>query len=202
MLKNCPVCGAPLREELYYCGGCGRNLTDELAAERERDRKNPALQAEFARLLPAAESGDAAAQFKLARAYRYGLGVEKNSGNAQKWYERLAMRGHLEAAYELALYLQTYPYQHSKEEAAKWLLYLSENGHKEAMAWIAKLKKSWYPTDAVLQYNNGKYFENGVLVKRDLYKAREWYQIALNTRKNYSDAYDACERVEKLIKKL
>lgn len=50
---------------------------------------------EFAVQLKAATSGDAQAQFEVARAYAAGTGVPKDSAKAVEWYRRAADQGHV-----------------------------------------------------------------------------------------------------------
>lgn len=50
---------------------------------------------------PAAEAGDADAQFALAEAYHKGEGVTQNNAEAAKWYEKSANRGNVDAQFAL-----------------------------------------------------------------------------------------------------
>src|SRR6476661_10953979 len=54
---------------------------------------------------PLAEQGDADAAFNLGQAYRLGRGVTINLGAAKTWFERAAMKGHLDAQTTLGLML-------------------------------------------------------------------------------------------------
>src|SRR5881409_3318501 len=54
---------------------------------------------------PLAESGDADAQFNLGQAYRLGRGVPTNVAESQKWFERAAAQGHVDAETTLGLLL-------------------------------------------------------------------------------------------------
>jgi len=51
----------------------------------------------FQHLIPAAEGGDALAQYHLARAYEFGYGVTPNVALAARWYAEAAGRGHVAA---------------------------------------------------------------------------------------------------------
>jgi hypothetical protein len=52
-----------------------------------------------------AEKGDADAAFNLGQAYRLGRGVPADSGQAKRWFEAAATKGHLDAQVSLGLLL-------------------------------------------------------------------------------------------------
>lgn len=72
-------------------------------------------------LTPAAESGDAMAQFNLAKIYLYGWGVKKNEAEAAKWFRKAAEQGDLKAGKMLAYqYERGIGVEKNPAEAEKW----------------------------------------------------------------------------------
>lgn len=79
---------------------------------------------------PLAENGDADAQFNLGQAYRLGRGVPTNLSRAKDWFERAAMRGHVDALTTLGLLL----FQNGEQtQGLKWLSQSAEQGEPRAM---------------------------------------------------------------------
>lgn len=54
-------------------------------------------------IIEAANNGDAVSQYKLARAYESGDGVDKNLNTARKWYQQSANSGYKNAEVKLRL---------------------------------------------------------------------------------------------------
>jgi hypothetical protein len=54
------------------------------------------------KLRPAAEKGHKKAQYRLARCYDKGHGVEENNAEAFKWYSKSAGQGYAKAEYQVA----------------------------------------------------------------------------------------------------
>ncbi|WP_157217472.1 SPOR domain-containing protein [Flavisphingomonas formosensis] len=99
---------------------------------------------------PAAEAGDADAQFNLAQAYKLGRGVPTDLGQAQSWYQKAAQQGHEQAQANLGLIL-------------------FQNGDRAAaMPWIQKAADHGEPR---AQYVLGTAMFNGELVTKDWVKA-------------------------------
>ena len=97
-----------------------------------------------------AERGDADAQFNLAQAYRLGRGVEKNLQQAESYYAKAAVQGHLKAADNLGLVL----FQDGRrEQAMPYIVTAAERGDPRA------------------QYLLGIEHFNGDLVERDWTRA-------------------------------
>jgi TPR repeat protein len=57
----------------------------------------------YTELMPAAEQGNADAQFRIGFMYLYGLGVPADHDEADTWIRRAAEQGHAEAQYTMAL---------------------------------------------------------------------------------------------------
>jgi cell division septation protein DedD len=79
---------------------------------------------------PLAEKGDADAAFNLGQAYRLGRGVTVDLAQAQKWLERSARAGHLDAQTTLGLLLFD---SGSHDSALTWLKKAAERGDPRAM---------------------------------------------------------------------
>jgi len=79
---------------------------------------------------PLAEKGDADAAFNLGQAYRLGKGVKLDLATARSWYERAALKGHIEAQTVLGLLL----FQNGdKVGAVRWLKPAAEAGETRAL---------------------------------------------------------------------
>ena len=79
---------------------------------------------------PLAEQGDADAQFNLGQAYRLGRGVPIDLGAAQIWFDRAAVKGHVDAQTTLGLLL----FQNGNRTGAlRWLKAASDKGEPRAM---------------------------------------------------------------------
>jgi uncharacterized protein len=108
------------------------------------------FKAAVARWRPAAERGNADAQFNLGQAYKLGRGVPVDLQQAEQWYRKAALQGHeqAEANYALALF---------------------ENGKRaEAVPW---LERAVTRGDARVQYVYGVMLFNGDGVTKDWVRA-------------------------------
>lgn len=79
---------------------------------------------------PLAEKGDADAAFNLGQAYRLGRGVAVDLAAAQKWLQKSAASGHLDAQTTLGLLLFD---SGSRDAALQWLKRAAERGEPRAM---------------------------------------------------------------------
>lgn len=78
---------------------------------------------------PAAEAGDADAQFDLAQAYKLGRGVPQDMRQAEGWYRKAALQGHDQAQATLGLIL----FQGGdRTSAMPWLKQAAEKGEPRA----------------------------------------------------------------------
>ena len=95
---------------------------------------------------PLAERGDPDALFNLGHAYRLGRGVPQNMGMAERFYERAARAGHVEA------------------QAMHGLLLFQNGRRQEAMPFIQRAAERGDPR---AQYVYGTALFNGDVVARD-----------------------------------
>lgn len=89
---------------LFTCA-CG---SEQPAAVADVEKGNAAFarrdfETAFNALKPAAEAGDADAEFKIGFMYINGRGVDRDFANALLWMQRAADQGHAEAQYNMAL---------------------------------------------------------------------------------------------------
>ncbi|BCA58051.1 sporulation protein [Sphingomonas sp. HMP6] len=78
---------------------------------------------------PAANAGDADAQFNLGQAYTLGRGVPVDIAMAASWFRKAALQGHFEAEAKLGLVLFD---QGKRSEAAPWLEKAAKRGEPRA----------------------------------------------------------------------
>ena len=78
---------------------------------------------------PAANAGDADAQFNLAQAYTLGRGVPVDIPMAASWFRKAALQGHFEAEAKYGLVLFD---QGKRSEAAPWLEKAAKRGDPNA----------------------------------------------------------------------
>jgi TPR repeat protein len=131
-------------------------------------------------LRPAAERGEAEAQFLLGLSYRSGRGVAANDVEANRWLERAAKQEHAQAQYLLGLsYLRGRGVAKDSRQAVELfrqsalqgnagaqyhlgLAHLSEDGaprdDKLALTWLERAAEQGY---AEAQYLTGEMYQNG-----------------------------------------
>lgn len=115
---------------------------------------------------PAADAGDAVAQFCLGRLYANGFGVAMDDVQALRWYGAAAEQGHAEAQFNLAVFhANGWGVPMDGAEATKWNRLAAEQGFVQAQMTLAKN------------------FHYGRGVAPDLVEAYRWYEIA----KQYGD---------------
>jgi cell division septation protein DedD len=79
---------------------------------------------------PLAEGGDPDAEFNLGQAYRLGRGLQANATESQKWFERAAAQGHVDAETTLGLLL----FQTGDQAGGlKWLKLAADQDEPRAM---------------------------------------------------------------------
>jgi len=110
----------------------------------------------------AADKNQPAAQYRLAKLYEVGEGVEKDSETAQRLTERAARNGNRIAMHDLALYFAEGRggVDTNMETAANWFEKAAQRGVVDS------------------QYNLGVLFESGQGLPQDLTNAYVWYSIA------------------------
>ena len=89
-----------------------------------------------------AESGDAEAQFQVARSYYIGDGVEEDEEEAVVWYRKAARKGHAEAMYRLGVcYYLGAGVAENGARAMEWFKKSAAAGFKKAQKTLEDIKK-------------------------------------------------------------
>jgi TPR repeat protein len=132
-------------------------LEDGLTAYRAKD-----YAAAIALWRPLAESGLAAAQYRLGVMYAEGKGVPANDAEAALWFERAATQGDAAAQYDLgASYAEGAGVRKDAATAAKWFLRAADQGFPLA------------------QLNLGLLYASGNGVPQDNVEAMKWIDLAI-----------------------
>ncbi len=170
----------------------GRSELDQAELQRQNFDSKIAIQ------LPFAEGGDAQAQYRLGRLYRYGLPGEENLSQTQRWLKAAAGSGHSGAQYELgkmhaiglgvgrSYYRAAEWYEiaarvgrHRSAEFALGELYFTGRGvnrdYVDAHRWLMKAGRRGHP---LAQYYLGEIYEKGWGVNVDIVAAYRWYSLA------------------------
>jgi TPR repeat protein len=130
----------------------------------------------------AAGKGDARAQYKLARCFENGRGVEQDFAEARKWYEKSARQGLADAQQALAMcYAYGMQVPQDYDQAIKWYRKAADQGHADA------------------EYAMGMNYTYGIGVKADLALAEKWYRKAAD--QGHTKAKEALEQLEAEKKK-
>jgi TPR repeat protein len=111
--------------------------------------------------LPAAEVGDAGAQYLLGVQFWRGRGVARNDATAAQWFTRAAEQNHSDAMTDLALMYQA-----------------GEGVEEDPKRAFLLLTKAADIGNLSAQFQVGKAFQHGIGVGKDLIKARYWYERA------------------------
>ncbi|OHC77182.1 MAG: hypothetical protein A3B62_05845 [Rhodospirillales bacterium RIFCSPLOWO2_01_FULL_65_14] len=115
----------------------------------------------FEQWKPLAEAGDGPAQSQLGRFYAEGLGVEKNSGEALKWFKKATEQDEAVAQYGLGLlYEKGEGVNEDAAEAMKWFRRAAAQGYSRA------------------EFKMGEAFERARGVPKDMAEAVKWYRRA------------------------
>lgn len=131
-----------------------------------------------------ADEGDATAQFRLARLYETGRGVDADPAEALHWYRRAADRNHRTAQFVLGLkYQQGDGVGIDMAEAARWYELSARQGYPGA------------------QLNLGALHATGEGVPRDPVRALAWWilaakggnTLAIRNRRELSDRLSPAE---------
>jgi uncharacterized protein len=144
-----------------------------------------------------ANQGDLDAQNRLAAAYLQGKGVEKNPGEAQRWFRQAAEKGYAKAQYNLGvLYFtgQGVPQNHA--EAFQWfsraagqgladaqynlgVMYYQGSGVQQSYAEAFDLySRASRQGHALAEYNLGLMYLQGNGVPKDYLQAYMWLYLA------------------------
>lgn len=153
-------------------------------------------------MVAARDYGHPEAQFKVARCYQNGTGVEKSEENAVVWYKKAAEQGNAEAQCVLGgcFYYQTLGVEKDDKEARKWYeaaatqgnvtaqymtgrLYAELSYNEAAVKWYTKAAEQECPE---AQCELGKCYETGDGVSKNEEKAVELYRKA--AEQGYAEA--------------
>ena len=152
-------------------------------------------------MVAARDYGRPVAQFKVARCYQNGTGVEKNEENAVVWYKKAAEQCDAEAQCALGeCYYQARGVEKDDKEARRWYeaaatqgnataqymtgrLYMELSYNEAAVKWYTKAAEQECPE---AQYELGKCYETGDGVDEDKAKAVELYRKA--AEQGYAEA--------------
>lgn len=163
-------------------------LEDEKEALKafRRDRRHPESDADSASSAEldtaetyraAAGQGDAKAQYKLARCYENGRGVEQDFAEARKWYEKSARQGNADAQHALATcYAYGMQVAQDYDQAIKWYRKAAEQGHADS------------------EYAMGMNYTYGIGVEADVKQAEKWYRKA--AAQGHTKAKEALEQLQ------
>lgn len=120
-------------------------------------------------LINKAEQGNMAAQYTLGKMYYFGLNVNRNVVESEKWYLLAAEQGHLDAQLHLANnYYYGRDYTRNDAEAFRLFQLAADQGSAEA------------------QYYLGESYAKGNGIEENLAESIKWYKLA--AAQNYSEA--------------
>ncbi|WP_188750763.1 tetratricopeptide repeat protein [Marinobacterium zhoushanense] len=126
----------------YYERGARQGHLDSVNSLRAL--KNKAYKAEFDKIKPAADAGDADAQNRIGEMYEFGQGVKRDIDQAFSWYQKAADQGNVTAWHNLG---RCYNFGTGVEQnyatAEEWYRKAAAQGHQEAMFFLGTL----YATD-------------------------------------------------------
>ena len=111
--------------------------------------------------LPAAQSGDANAQYVLGKLLWRGLGVTRNDADAAKWFTHAVEKNNADAMADLAVMYQ-----------------LGEGLEKDLPRGLSLLVKAGEMGSAAAPAHLGRMYQYGEAVKKDLIRARYWLERA------------------------
>lgn len=161
---------------------------------------------------PAAEAGDADAQFSLALRYAAGLGVPQDAARAAEWCRRAAEQGHVDSQFNLGqAYARGDGVPHDAARGAAWLRKAADQGHADAQTTLGVMYSRGHGVSkdfgqaAALhreaaeqgncrgQLNLGLAYNKGEGVPQDYIKAHSW--ISLAAARSPADGQEKCARV-------
>ena len=128
-------------------------------AEAAYQRKDYAIAHKLA--APAADAGDARAQYRLGVLLRDGLGTEKSLTAAANWFARASAQKHLAAMTDLAVMYQA-----------------GEGVERDTRRAATLLTEAAELGDPVAQFKLGEAYQHGRGVTKSVIHARYWYERA------------------------
>ena len=141
-------------------------------------------QEKFKQQLPAAEAGNAEAQYDVGTMYERGNGVAKDMQKAFEWYMKSAKQGNDKALYKVGLsYLHGRGVGKNYDKALKWLNDAADKNNVRAYYYI------------------GTMYEKGNGVSKDLNAAMRWYTRAFKggyviAQERAADVKDEIDQLE------
>lgn len=145
----------------------------------------------------AAEKGNAAEQYELARRYQLGIGAPKDDVESLKWLRRAAEAGNAGAQYDLGeRYARAKGVPESREEADKWYRRAADQGDFRAQREVGAAyfqgrgvtkdcaqAAQWFrraaaEDDPTAQFHLGVLHATACGVKADDGEAARWYRLA------------------------
>ena len=122
-------------------------------------------------LQPEAEKGDAAAQVKYGLIFAKGLGVERDTAESFKWFQKASAQGNAEAMYCMGVAYDVGD-AGSKDpaKAAEWYRKAAEQGYAKA------------------QYNLGQMLQSGDGIRADPEESVKWLQKAADQSEASAEA--------------
>lgn len=144
---------------------------------------------------PLASKGDVAAQIRLGDLYYEGSGVEQDTAEALRWYNKAAGQNNAEAQARLcAVYLdESNDNEKNIAAAEKWCQKSAKSGNAEAQYVLAMMyargrgvkrnpdeARKWWSRaaeqgNAYAQYELGEVYAQGLEVKQDYSEALKWW---------------------------
>ncbi len=120
---------------LFSAGSAWADSDDDTASASK-------LFVEAAKLIKAAEQGDAEASFELGWKYQYGYrGIPQDLTEATKWYLKAAEQGHIASQVTVGIMYETgWGVPQNLAEAKKWIRKAARQGHKGAKAALIEFK--------------------------------------------------------------
>lgn len=130
---------------------------------------------------PAAEAGDAEAQFQLGQLYNgYAPGTDRKERKTEalRWFQKSAEQGHVEAQYWTGRYYQLGLGGVAKDrtEAEAWFRKAAEKGHTGAMAVLGRYREAAELGNTYAQYHLG----GQCLEENDPTDAMNWFLKVAN----------------------
>ncbi|MCP4935439.1 MAG: hypothetical protein GY927_14860 [bacterium] len=170
---------------------------DKISVKAGDKTKSPAKNDGLTNLLNSANSGNALAQYEVARRFGQGIGVQKSPAISVDWYEKSAKAGYAPAIYRLAtMYERGKGVAKDYQRAMKLYISAAKKGNVKAMHNLAVLYTggnlgkadysnaiNWYSKAAQYgvkdsQFNLAIIYQNGLGGKLDLDRAYKWYSLA------------------------
>lgn len=154
------------------------------------EEEHAALEAQYR---PAAEQGDAEAQFQLAKLYNsYSTWEDRNERKTEalRWFRKAAEQGHVEAQYWTGLYYRSGLQVVAKDqaEADSWFFKAASQGHTGAMMWLGRYHGAAELGDAGAQYKLGNQSRD-----ENPAEAMKWYAAAFNNGETLTSGKAAYE---------